>query len=45
LFYRFHVESARFFNNDVPKTFDGDWKKYLKPQLALPEITVKAERG
>jgi hypothetical protein len=35
LFYRFHVESSRFFSECVPRVFDGDWKKFLKPNLKI----------
>lgn len=29
-FYRFHVKSARFFNEQTNKTFTGNWKKHLQ---------------
>lgn len=41
LYYRFHVASLRFFNSDVPKTFTGAWKQFLKPE----PITVKYYNG
>lgn len=32
LYYRFHTTSLRFFNDEVNKSFGGNWRMFLKPE-------------